>query len=256
MAGHIFDNLVNFPRLLLPDNVRASHRRAAWGKDMTRPFRALAPCIRVTVATGTVAMLLAGTVQADPARQLRLDPRLGALLGQEQAALGAVAPGHVEKILGGAGPGAAGEVRATAPPGRQVGGDEIACLARAVYHEARGEGETGMRAVAEVVLNRVESRRFPGSICGVVYQGLDNPAGCQFSFACDGSEAASLEPRAWARAAVIAREMVAGAPRPLTDGATHFHTVAVNPNWAQVYPMTAEIGAHRFYRKPVRVATN
>ena len=181
---------------------------------------------------------------------MQLDPRLGALLGQEQAALGAVAPGHVERILG--------ETAEEAPPRRPhaVGGEALACLARAVYHEARGEGDTGMRAVAEVVLNRVEGDGFPRSICGVVYQGVGNGAGCQFSFACDGSEAASLEPRAWARAQTIAREMAAGAPRPLTDGATHFHTVAVRPHWSRVYSMTAEIGAHRFYRRPVQVASN
>lgn len=200
------------------------------------------------LASSLAFCVAAGTVVAEPRQQV--DPRLGALLEQEQAALGAVAPGHVEQILG--------ETAEEAPPPRPhaVGGEALACLARAVYHEARGEGDTGMRAVAEVVLNRVETDGFPRSICGVVYQGVGNGVGCQFSFACDGSEAAPLEPRAWARARTIAREMAAGAPRRLTDGATHFHTVAVRPNWSRVYSMTAEIGAHRFYRRPVQVASN
>lgn len=209
---------------------------------MKQPIRALASSLAFCVAAGTVA--------AEPAARMQLDPRLGALLGQEQAALGSVAPGHVERILG--------ATAEQAPPRRAhaAASEALTCLARAVYHEARGEGDTGMRAVAEVVLNRVEDDGFPGSICRVVYQGVDNPAGCQFSFACDGSEAARLEPAAWARAQGIAREMAAGAPRRLTDGATHFHTVAVRPNWSRVYSMTAEIGAHRFYRRPVQVASN
>ena len=203
-------------------------------------------------ATAPLAVLgsLCAALLALPAaaQQASVDGRFGALLGQEQAALNAVAPGHVERIMG-----PAGEPRARARP---LGGDDLACLTRALYHEARGEGEAGMRAVAEVVLNRAENPRFPGSVCGVVYQGVDNPGGCQFSFACDGSEAQALEPRAWSRAEAIAREMAGGAPRRLTDGATHFHTVAVRPHWAEVFPMTAEIGAHRFYRKPLRVASN
>lgn len=170
--------------------------------------------------------------------------RLGALFGQEQAALGAVAPGHVERILGAS----AGRAAPVTP--RRFGEEDVTCLAQAVYHEARGEGLAGMTAVAEVVLNRVESQRFPGSICAVVRQGADNPGGCQFSFVCDGSMRARLEPRAWTIAQSLAREMAAGAPRELTEGATHFHAVRVRPAWAGVYRLTAEIGAHRFYRGP------
>ena len=44
------------------------------------------------------------------------------------------------------------------------------CLSLALYHEARGEPLNGQRAVAEVIMNRVESNRFPDTICGVVMQ--------------------------------------------------------------------------------------
>jgi len=44
------------------------------------------------------------------------------------------------------------------------------CLSLALYHEARGEPLNGQRAVAEVIMNRVESDRFPDTICGVVMQ--------------------------------------------------------------------------------------
>ncbi|MGY6411195.1 MAG: cell wall hydrolase [Alkalilacustris sp.] len=140
------------------------------------------------------------------------------------------------------------------PPVRPVGLDDLTCLTRALYHEARGEGERGMRAVAEVVLNRADSPRFPDTVCAVVDQGSGNGRGCQFSFVCDGSERRRLEPRAWRRASGLAREMLNGAPRSLTDGATHFHATRVNPHWARVYELTAEIGAHRFFRPPLQVA--
>ena len=142
------------------------------------------------------------------------------------------------------------------PPARPAGVDDLTCLSRALYHEARGEGPRGMRAVAEVVLNRAESERFPDTVCAVVDQGAGNGRGCQFSFVCDGSENRRLEPRAWRVAQSLAREMLNGAPRALTDGATHFHATRVSPSWARVYELTAEIGAHRFFRPPLQVASN
>lgn len=47
--------------------------------------------------------------------------------------------------------------------------DEQKALALNIYHEARGEPLEGKLMVAEVVINRVESKRFPKSICGVIY---------------------------------------------------------------------------------------
>jgi spore germination cell wall hydrolase CwlJ-like protein len=51
-------------------------------------------------------------------------------------------------------------------------------------------------------------------------------------------------------AARIARAMLDGAPRMLTEGATSFHTRSVRPGWSRRYIQTASIGAHLFYRKP------
>lgn len=63
---------------------------------------------------------------------------------------------------------------------------DLQCLAEAIYFEARGEGSRGWQAVAEVIQNRVESRDYPNTICGVVGQGAHRKNGCQFSFNCDG----------------------------------------------------------------------
>jgi len=130
------------------------------------------------------------------------------------------------------------------------GGAEWRCLTTALYFEARGETIAGQFAVAEVILNRVDSPRYPDTICGVVYQGARSGGGCQFSFTCDGKPESIHEPGAYALAGRIAQVMKEGGPRVLTDGATHFHTHAVNPRWARSFPHTARIGAHLFYRQP------
>ena len=122
------------------------------------------------------------------------------------------------------------------------------CLQSALYFEARGESLRGQFAVAEVILNRVDSRDYPKTVCGVVKQG--GGGGCQFSYVCDGNSTVMRDRQAAERAGRIAAIMLNGAPRGLTAGATHFHTRAVNPRWARKFPRTASIGAHLFYRQP------
>ena len=128
------------------------------------------------------------------------------------------------------------------------GDAEWQCLTTALYFEARGESLKGQFAVAEVILNRADSPDYPASVCGVVNQGGRN--GCQFSFICDGYKDVMREKGAIDRAGRIARVMLDGAPRALTEGATHFHTKGVRPGWAHKFPRTAAIGAHLFYRQP------
>lgn len=123
------------------------------------------------------------------------------------------------------------------------------CLARAIYHEARGESIKGQFAVAEVILNRVDAPRFPNSICAVVYQGARGQIGsCQFSFACDGRSEAMPNRSAARKASRIAILLSDGAYSRLTEGALYFHTVSVSPSWSRHFEQTALIGAHRFFR--------
>ena len=121
------------------------------------------------------------------------------------------------------------------------------CLRKALYFEARGETLPGQFAVAEVILNRVDSPNYPKSICGVV--NASGHGACAFSWVCDGYSNAMREPVAIDRAGRIARLMMDGAPRSLTMGATYFHTRAVRPNLGRVI-QTASIGAHVFFRSP------
>eukprot|EP00581_Thalassiosira_minuscula_P035425 CAMPEP_0184455124 /NCGR_PEP_ID=MMETSP0740-20130409/22369_1 /TAXON_ID=385413 /ORGANISM="Thalassiosira miniscula, Strain CCMP1093" /LENGTH=142 /DNA_ID=CAMNT_0026826875 /DNA_START=64 /DNA_END=489 /DNA_ORIENTATION=- len=69
---------------------------------------------------------------------------------------------------------------------KAAGGEQFACLAEALYFEARGETVKGQFAVAEVILNRVKSAQFPNSLCGVIKQGTGRKYQCQFTYTCDG----------------------------------------------------------------------
>ncbi len=130
------------------------------------------------------------------------------------------------------------------------GGAQWECLTEALYFEARGKAIKGQFAVAEVIMNRVDSRIFPDTICGVVNQGTGRRYQCQFTYTCDGIPEIIHEPAALINVGKVARIVIDGAERNLTNGATHYHTTAVNPRWARVYKHTTSIGVHRFYRKP------
>jgi spore germination cell wall hydrolase CwlJ-like protein len=123
------------------------------------------------------------------------------------------------------------------------------CLADAIYFEARGEPVRGQIAVAQVVMNRVFSRYYPNSVCGVVYQNSNRRA-CQFSFACDRIPNDRVnEPAAMDRAKQIAHETLDG-KYWLTDvgKATHYHARWVHPHWVREMQRLDKIGVHTFYR--------
>jgi hypothetical protein len=129
---------------------------------------------------------------------------------------------------------------------------EGGCLAEAMYYEARSEGVVGQKAVAEVVLRRTHNKNYARTVCGVVYEGVQEgrKAGCQFSFACDGSLLRPREGEAWDQARLLAEKIMAGSVR-LGDATGHaiaYHTTEVNPPWASTMLKTTQIGKHIFYR--------
>lgn len=125
---------------------------------------------------------------------------------------------------------------------------EHKCLSEAVYYEARSESRSGQLAVADVVKNRVKSKHYPNSICGVVFEGAERPFACQFSFACDGSMDRAPTGKAWERSQEMAQVSLTGFVPDLTKNATHYHTVQVEPNWSKTLEFKAQIGFHKFYR--------
>lgn len=126
---------------------------------------------------------------------------------------------------------------------------EMWCLATAIYFEARGESYRGQVAVAQVVLNRVKDHRYPGTICGVVFQNQARRNACQFSFACDGIPEAVTERKPWEQAEDIATKVVNGELYLTEVGdATHYHATYVRPAWAPRMQKVTQIGLHVFYK--------
>lgn len=127
--------------------------------------------------------------------------------------------------------------------------EELTCLAQAIYYEARGEPLPGQIAVAEVVLNRADSKRYPNSVCGVVFQNDHMKNRCQFSFACDGKTDTPPESQTWKKSVSLASYVMADNTLRLTDAATHYHADYVSPFWSNHLEKTVVIGRHIFYRK-------
>ncbi len=123
------------------------------------------------------------------------------------------------------------------------------CLAEAIYFESRGEAVRGQMAVAQVILNRVFSGKYPNTVCGVVYQNAHRRLHCQFTFACDGIPDIVREPDMWERAKTIAAEMLDGKLwLPEVGKATHYHAYWVHPGWVREMTKMHKLGVHTFYR--------
>lgn len=130
---------------------------------------------------------------------------------------------------------------------------ERLCLAQAIYHEARGESLDGQMAVANVIINRAFSKKYPSTICGVVFQNADKGKyKCQFTFACDGRSDEGKERAAWNRSMKLAEEAFSEfqrgeRPGVLPGGVLYYHTTAVAPKWSHTFRRVAAIGSHVFY---------
>ena len=134
----------------------------------------------------------------------------------------------------------------------------IACLATAIYFEARGEPMVGQVAVAQVIVNRVYDERFPDTVCDVVKQGeyytwnksIPIKHRCQFSFWCDGKPEVMRDETAKQWSYNAAESALAGLFYDTTSGATHYHADYVVPSWStnSMFTKTVQINAHIFYR--------
>jgi hypothetical protein len=124
------------------------------------------------------------------------------------------------------------------------------CVADAVYFEARGEPVRGQMAVAQVVMNRVFSGRYPNDVCGVVYQNANRHLACQFTFACEGRDLSRIdEPDMWEQAKRIAKDVLDGKIWLTEVGhATHYHAYWVHPSWVHEMEKLYKLGVHTFYR--------
>ncbi|MEQ1770364.1 MAG: cell wall hydrolase [Devosia sp.] len=135
----------------------------------------------------------------------------------------------------------------------KIANDERLCLTQAIYHEARGESEQGQWAVANVIINRAMSKKYPPTLCGVIFQNADKGNfKCQFTFACDGRSDMGKDKRSWNRSARLAAaaysEFRQGQhPGVIPDSALFYHTISVAPSWSNKFRRLATIGSHIFY---------
>lgn len=179
---------------------------------MSFPGKPLAVAFCVAVLSGTVSVPLASAQPGPP-------PAVQAIEVQP-----AIAPAPLPPV-------------AEAPaPVAEVDADELDCLAKVVLHEAGNQSRTGQLAVAQVVMNRVRSPRFPDSVCAVVMQ-----RGQFFNVH-------AYNPRRdarWRTALEVARDALTGESEPVIGQALFFHAAS-----ARAFNRTrvGRIGDHVFYR--------
>lgn len=121
-------------------------------------------------------------------------------------------------------------------------------LAWTLWGEARGEGERGIHAVANVIMNRVADRRWPGSAAAVCLQPWQFSMWNANDHNGDLAKAQTPEGSAIYRTCIdIAKAAVSGVLADITGGSNHYHTKAVDPSWNRNMREVASIGAHRFF---------
>lgn len=126
---------------------------------------------------------------------------------------------------------------------------QLECLTRNIYWEAANEPFEGKVAVAQVTMNRLESGKFPSSLCGVVYQKnvFYEKVVCQFSWYCEGAH--KMKPvnhPLWRESEEVAKKvLLEGFRLPSLKDALFYHADYVNPGWK--LPRIEKIGRHIFY---------
>jgi N-acetylmuramoyl-L-alanine amidase len=133
----------------------------------------------------------------------------------------------------------------------------VLCLALNIYHEARNQPVVGQIAVSQVVLNRVVSDNFPNDVCGVIYQ-AEYPDGdrrnlpirdkCQFSWYCNRASDVPTDVDAYRWALILSNRIMSGEFADVTDGATHYHSTKVLPEWSHRKEKLVQIEDHIFYK--------
>jgi spore germination cell wall hydrolase CwlJ-like protein len=123
---------------------------------------------------------------------------------------------------------------------------EVECLARNIYFEAGGEPRAGKIAVAEVTMNRVKSKQYPRTVCGVVHQRTKGT--CQFSWVCEGKKKVYRNSSAWRDSIKIAENILISKHHyGIIGSAKYFHADYVDPAWAEQKQLIRKIGNHIFY---------
>ena len=120
--------------------------------------------------------------------------------------------------------------------------EDLDCLARNIYFEAANQSTIGKLAVGLVVTNRVESSRYPDTICDVVNQRS------QFSWVNDGKSDTPKDDWAWRDSKKLAIDILEGKADFIDfDHVMHYHADYVSPRWSKSLNQVAQIDQHVFY---------
>lgn len=123
------------------------------------------------------------------------------------------------------------------------------CLAINIYREAGNEPFEGKVAVAQVTMNRVNSNKFPRSVCAVVYQKtrFTERVVCQFSWYCDSKHRnRPVNDELYEESYRVAKMVFLEDFRlESIDKALYYHADYVSPNWK--LKRITKIGTHIFY---------
>lgn len=127
---------------------------------------------------------------------------------------------------------------------------QIQCLAMNIYHEARSESYDGRLAVATVTMNRVKSKKFPNTVCGVVWQRYKNT--CQFSWTCDGKSDRIRSQKDYKKALIMAENVLLKGLRSykISRDVMYYHADSIEPNWEERWnaQLITQVDSHKFYR--------
>ena len=126
--------------------------------------------------------------------------------------------------------------------------DDISVRAGTLWGEARNQGDEGMIAVGNVIMNRVKAKSWYGDhikgVCLKAWQFScwnENDPNREKILALDWSD------NAFCKAVTLSYYFTKNKMDDNTNGATHYHTKTISPNWAEGKTPCAEIGDHLFY---------
>lgn len=134
-------------------------------------------------------------------------------------------------------------------PARQIE-KQLTCLSRNIYWEAANEPFEGKVAVAQVTINRMQSGKFPDTVCGVVHQKTTfyDRVVCQFSWLCENNHLVRpvYKPLYKESEDVAKMVLLEGFRLKGLQDALYYHADYVNPQWKK--EKVTKIGRHIFYK--------
>lgn len=116
-------------------------------------------------------------------------------------------------------------------------------MSKALVYESRGEGREGMKAVAFVIQNRVEHKRWPNTVKDVIHQPK------QFSFLSDWHKQRTPTQKDWTTARAVAYSVLHKKVEDITGGATHYTEKTIQRSWMKNLELVGVIGRHKFMRE-------